>query len=225
MIDATHQDDRSISSTVESNAIQHKLLMRSSQQESTKKRTSRVSFNEQANISYQNHQMVKTDLKNLWYSDCDFKYFKKCLTSTAKSIIQFERECKKQSDSYRNVLERLHYACSKTSPLNCMNDLLASDDYKTMKTFTSTYVDRVGMEKMTIKRLWNDRALRRREAIDTITEMQEHAIDPFCHIFDEDFPLSPELRAEEIARIAQDISRPSCLFATLMAHALSDEAY
>ncbi|KAL7563905.1 hypothetical protein ACA910_008037 [Epithemia clementina (nom. ined.)] len=175
-------------------------------------RQKQVIINEHANVSYANDQLDQDGVEELWYKNADFKRFKANNKIAAKRIAIIERECKDDPDSYRNLLERVHDACCRASARK--KELLTSSDYKKLRKLVSIHYARVGTEKLSVYCLLEAKKVRRRQVIDTVLLIEEEQCQSFDH-----YTSSADERAQIIAQASRELSRPSSLFAALIAQA------
>ncbi|KAL7575665.1 hypothetical protein ACA910_011486 [Epithemia clementina (nom. ined.)] len=154
------------------------------------------------------------ELHSMWYSSKDFQAFKKEVCTAAKELIRFEKEACRQSGkaAYGKVILRIFEACC-----NAQKDLyeirpgqlsgaLTSSDETQFQKWISVTPSRTGLERLASRRIYQDKSKRRAELIYTVLDIQEYYQNmPF------------EDRAQLISNAAQEITRPSRLFAAYLA--------
>mmetsp|Transcript_11222 Transcript_11222/g.22952 ORF Transcript_11222/g.22952 Transcript_11222/m.22952 type:complete len:223 (-) Transcript_11222:135-803(-) len=167
-----------------------------------------VRFDEYASVSYRNHQICQEDCAELWYAKEDYQRFKKSHTGNAKDIIRVESKYR-GPNSYINVLTRVFDACinNNTEQDDDAVISLASQDARNFQKWVSVTESRVGLERLAARKIRMDKAVRRKEIVFTVLDLQE---DP---------SISTEPLEVTIAKAACEISRPSRNFAALLAHA------
>ena len=192
-----------------------------------------VTFQESLN-SFLANPLEHSDIKRMWYRNSDFKKFKAVAKDTARKIINAEREFKEDEDSYTNVLKAFQKACcddstSKTTKSPCPKALLCRKDFPTLRNVLRDS-SRLGLEKIAVRTLADGKKIRRLEIADSVLELQqeqnEHQLqqqlqqqrEPRSGKSKSDDEIK-EQQAQAIAKVAESISRPSVLFAIVMAQA------
>ncbi|KAL7568345.1 hypothetical protein ACA910_018476 [Epithemia clementina (nom. ined.)] len=225
MIDTQHCDDYSASSSATAEVSSKRITKQ------TLTRRKRVSFNERCNTSYRNKQHESADLKNLWYTNSEYSQFKNNLIAIAKGIVRLERAKvnKNSLDTYRRIVERLNTKCFPgDSHREIIPDLC--DVQKLHRILNSEKCpeccELVGMEKVVIRKLNMEKKNRQRNIVEDVLYIQEQ-LNHFCSLqqpshLDESAEFHKRLqetRIQAIALAAQEISRPACHLATIMAQA------
>ena len=158
---------------------------------------------------------------NQWYSSQDYQEFRHEYTQAIKMVIRLERGKRKDRNSYSGALDRLYQSCcavpmSRRKTLQEENEatqesvLSAQDGQVLGELLSVSYAGRIGLEKVAIRRLRLDKRPRRDELIHAVLDIQE----------DQDYPYaSAEQRACTMALVAQEISRPSRIWAAQIAQA------
>eukprot|EP00522_Entomoneis_paludosa_P014848 CAMPEP_0172451574 /NCGR_PEP_ID=MMETSP1065-20121228/9563_1 /TAXON_ID=265537 /ORGANISM="Amphiprora paludosa, Strain CCMP125" /LENGTH=258 /DNA_ID=CAMNT_0013203537 /DNA_START=55 /DNA_END=831 /DNA_ORIENTATION=+ len=215
-----HDDDGSDSSTMETSSAasaastkkRHYLCCVSDDDEeaaSVSRRRRRVRFNEGANESLTQVMWYKDECKALWYTRQDQATFKSLNTENAKDIIRSEAQ-NTDSQSYRPVMEHIFEVCCQGSITddNDKDHPNLLNDFQTWVTRTTP--TRLGLERLAVRALRQDKSRRRSEMVQTVLDLQEEYADGLS---------CPAARAQLLAHEAQQISQPSRRFATLLARA------
>jgi len=208
-----------------------------------RRRSSLVRFNEASNVAYPHpssydndeddeNDQGSVDAYRSWYSAQEFKQFKTNYTNQIKGVIEFEmaqqreqREQqsshsgskKRQQQAYHKVLSRVYESCCQRQPLSPKDQ-----DYFSKWIAAST--SRVGLERMVTRRIRQDKAVRRRELVFIVLDLQEEnrALfvdngDSYCYYSYSDGDDDHLDLEEAMAQAAREISAPSRRFAQLLA--------
>eukprot|EP00522_Entomoneis_paludosa_P015807 CAMPEP_0172453110 /NCGR_PEP_ID=MMETSP1065-20121228/10570_1 /TAXON_ID=265537 /ORGANISM="Amphiprora paludosa, Strain CCMP125" /LENGTH=215 /DNA_ID=CAMNT_0013205279 /DNA_START=85 /DNA_END=732 /DNA_ORIENTATION=- len=161
--------------------------------------------------AYDNTQMYKEDCRDLWYTSADYKSFKANNTNNAKDIIRMDLERRQDPKAFPNVMNRIYDACCSAA-MNNNNNIsdIDSQDANCLADWLSVSYGRIGLERMCVRAIRNDKFPRRHELVDTVLEIQQEMMG-----HDED------QKAQFMALAAQQITRPSRLFAVHLARASS----
>ena len=210
MIDTTllHSDDHSVSSTVEVASLlphlphhhhDHQVsslikLTTTDPATITTPRRKQVTFDESANLWYEQQDLEEENdsTSSFWYTSDEYKAFKDHHIATAKRILRDERRSGHRSNpsSYRNVVERLHLACtlSRTSETTSSSQRRTPRNHHDEDTLTTLLhenlldwqllkqvldEERVGMEKTTIRALYLDKKECRQQLIHRVLDIQD----------------------------------------------------
>jgi hypothetical protein len=219
-------DDSSTSSTVtavNSSCLQQSretgvLICISKDEKSgfSKKEKNNVCFDESRNISYSNTQMCREECKRLWCSAQEFLCFREATTGIAKQVARFE-EKNTSEHSYRRVMERTYESCCQGMIEPSTNDgisvtVLTPGGEQALEQWLDCATTRLGLEKRAVRFIANDRYARRKKITKTVLRIQD-ACDASSYT-------QPERKAELLRLSSQAISRPSRLFAEVMARSL-----
>ena len=166
-----------------------------------------VRFDERANVSHANRICLE-DTKKLWYRSDDYRRFKDDLYKVSKQIIiadvdSFDRKGKGKN-SYCNVLIRVFRGCLEAA--DDFNGLsLSTTLEKNFKKWITVTQSRTGVERLAVRKIHDDKLLRRRELTDTILDLQKIYKN---YTWDE--------KARILSNASQEITRPSRVFAALL---------
>jgi hypothetical protein len=241
-------DDSSTSSTVtvnNNNCLQHQqssnntqvlsVCLQSNDDEksacSKKKTKKSIRFDEDRDISYKNTQMCREDCKLLWCSVQEFQRMKAATAGLARQVARYE-EMDTSQHSYRRVMERTYEACCQTSIINMNNEPVNDDDddddgstvdniltaggEQELEKWMECATTRLGLEKRAVRLIAQDRYARRKKITKTVLRLQDTCVSSSTTTTT---PVTPEGKAELLRAASQAISRPSRLFAEVMARA------
>jgi hypothetical protein len=155
-------------------------------------RSSHVRFQEDFNQHYESSYSNKLQSRKAWYDRKDYERFRRETLTLARVVVAIHQEPKNKES--RSWLRDLGSVCEKLSePYQSVYEL---------REILSTKVEaipdaHVGLERWTLRSLYEERRHQRHCLYYQIRHFQETLADP----------------SEEISRISQVISRPSCLVA------------
>lgn len=191
--------------------------------------TTRVTFADDCN-EYYSSNLCKEDTKDLWYTEEDYEQFRTVLRTTTRNIAAKESEIQRRDpNAYLNVMERVfHDCCNGTFHqqkqheqgkifVSICNDKDTIDDdnrennsdnrSKLVEWERASRISRVGMERMLLESLKNDKRSRRRALFSTVSQIQG---DLFYSVENDQSRLV-------LAKAAQFVTLPSRLFAQQLA--------
>ncbi|KAL7575629.1 hypothetical protein ACA910_011456 [Epithemia clementina (nom. ined.)] len=216
VLEYTHSissDDGSISSTVDVNEALLKSSFNATKSSRRRSSCRRVCFEETANLSYQSPFEDRYETTQFWYTADDYQRFKGLHMDALKMVISAERENKHDSQSFIRVLERVYEACCRLDLVNTPG-VTPNDSQRLCELLSVEYFGRVGLERTSVRRIRMDKKFRRQEMVDAVLETQEDLARTCA---------SPSQKARSLALVAQEISRPSRLFAVHLAMAAAAE--
>ena len=165
----------------------------------------RVQFDTSMNVYHKNTVMDREAVRDLWSTGAEMKQFKAQTAFLAKEINRAEK-ANVAPFSYQRVVLGAYDACCRmqteitTSPLT-------ETERKHFNKWMEVSISRIGLERICIREMAQDKYARRAHVVDAVLEVQEN--------------LLPGIRdGDELMREAsQSISRASRLFARELAHA------
>lgn len=205
------QDDESISSTLTVERLncakQYQDAQEFTSQQQGRKQGKHVSFNMSANVEYPNKAMTADECKDLWYRVKDYKVFRAVALDSAQQIIRIEAR-NRAPYSYQRVMEMTYGACCQAYDDN--DQVVPPSELVHLQRWLEVATSRCGLEKWAIRRIGRDKSHRRDEIADTVLQLQKVCNnEKNCH------------SDEFIRSSSAAISRPSRLFARIMAQALA----
>lgn len=190
------------------------------------------------------HGLYSEDCKQFWYSPRDFQNFKLSSKNAARHFVNadvaFSQQTNILSDyAYPSVVFRAYAACCHWCPLDNeeeeydqddendniddnadedsstrLNPVLTVEEEQELQKWMQVATSRLGLERHICSDYGTDRSLRRRQvvliAMDVALGEEEDAAR-------QGTVLDPSDKAELVKRACQEISRPSRLFAHVMA--------
>jgi hypothetical protein len=223
------------------------FLSNSDEKQNQQQKKKSVSFDETRNISYRNMQnMSSEECKRLWCSVQDALRFREATSGLAKQVARFE-ELDTSEHSYRRVMERTYEACCcccQEESIGTNEDEPSDDDESTavsssvlttageqaLEKWMDRATTRLGLEKRAIRLIAQDRSARRKCIIRTVLRIQREARSKAAASSSSSSSKTTtttttttpdERQAKLICSSCQAISRPSRLFAQVVAHALA----
>lgn len=176
--------------------------------DSKKKVTFDLSFNE----FHANKVICREECSTLSYNESDYRHFKHKIASTAKAV-------QRESDSYysyERVLEHTYELCctpfaSEDDDEYCQNNMpITKEDLYHLNRWAALAPGRVGIQKWAVPTIGKKESIRRVDVVGIVLSLQEDD----AHV---NFLL---MNKQEILRKrCERISRPSRLFAAVMARA------
>jgi hypothetical protein len=207
----THQlnhevDDDSISSTltVERITTKQQLHHSSENHDVAMKQKKCVTFNLTRNAEYEIE--LFDEMSSVWYCQKDYRSFKSQVKDAANQIIQIEAK-NKAPFSYQRVMEKTFNSCLHAKSDH--DEILPESEFVHLLRWIEVASSRCGLEKWSLGSVSRDRSTRRREMNATVLSIQRS-----CGGSNES--------DEFIRRSCENMSRPSRLYATVMARALAD---
>ena len=156
------------------------------------------------------------DCQDLWYSQAHLKILKKQVTRFVKDIVQIEQG-QEDTLTFRKVVQDMYDACLAAP--DCDGDdrddfvTVANDQaqvlLQTLSQWMSIATDRWGLERPSVRQVHFDRSCRRKAMLYQVLEVQSMV----QHLND------TGVKADCVAKAAKAISRPSRLFARVLAQA------
>jgi hypothetical protein len=197
-------DDASTSSTVSVSKLSKPQSLAAP---TTKRVRKSVHFNESANTFHCNcDHMYEEDSYDLWYSGKDMRDFKDDFSRCVKDILQFEVE-NQGHRSYCSVMHRIYEACCEVESEKDTGHIAKSDE-TLLNQWVKLTESRHGLEKKSNLVQAKDKSFRRLDLVDTVLFHQEECGDHRLH---------NDAYSEMIRGACENISRPSRLYARLLA--------
>lgn len=175
--------------------------------------TKKTRFEEELNDYHEDTVMSSEDRLELWYSPYEIKILRDTARAYVKDMIKVEKE-QNEALSYGGIFLQVYSRCcvlETATPATCPpvpTEMVSAEEARTLATWMSVASDRWGLERLSIRKIHNDRSSRRRRSVRVVLEVQ--------NITD---CLDFEARADYLRRAGEHISRPSTLFARLIANA------
>jgi hypothetical protein len=200
------QDDSSLSSTVtvDSRPFNTKQEESTTDYDAATSIRQNVSFCMSKNESFSNNVMCKEDLKELWYENSEFKYFRNFTMYAAKEITKVEARSKAPL-SYERVMVHTYLSCCKAT--SEQSDVLTADEFESLVRWAKVATNRLGLEKWCIRSIAHDRSYRRSLMMEMVSEAQSTYQDDLVSMDD------------YVATSCAAISRPMRLFSRTLAQA------
>lgn len=173
---------------------------------STSKKAGRhVHFQESANVYHTNTMMDRDEINELWSTGSEMRQFKQQTACLAKEINRAEK-ANVAPFSYHRVVLGAYDACCRVS-IESSESPLTETEKKHFTKWMEVSISRIGLERICIREMAQDKYARRAHVVDAVLEVQEN--------------LLPGAReGDEMMRAAsQHISRASRLFAMELAQA------
>ncbi|KAL7572691.1 hypothetical protein ACA910_008966 [Epithemia clementina (nom. ined.)] len=222
IVDYDCSEELSVSSTF--NVTAEEPIIKAPPSFPSRKRSVRnISFNESANVHYANHQICREDVDSLWYSRMDLQEFKNNYVEAIKEVIRAERDHKKDSKSYQRVFTRVFDACCRATKEHDVDQIMStysalrSRDRYAFEEWVAVATTRTGLERVAHRKICQDRATRRRQLFDAVQSWQDAAV-AYNSTTSIDNNINNNIE-NIIALAAQELSRPSRVFATYLGQA------
>ena len=167
-----------------------------------KKQCRAVTFDESANVSYDNMHWTAEESRRLWYTPFDYRQIKQAAHGLAKQI--YKRERRHAND---NVVLRVHdICCAMTHEQWHDFSGLSNDLQSALTNYMARGHHRTGLERLYLRELAVDKKQRRQFLADVVVASDQ-----------------PQSAADALT--SQAVSRASRLFAHHMAVALQNSLY
>lgn len=165
----------------------------------------RVTFDENRNVYHANRQMNREEVRELWSTSAEMKQCKAQTVFLAKEIIRAEKDNSAPLSYHRIVLGAYDACCRVT----CENNTspLTEVERQHLNKWMEISTSRIGMERICIREISQDKYARRAHVVDAVLDVQENLA---CGAQDGD---------ELLRQASQSVSRTSRLFARELAHA------
>lgn len=215
---------------------------------SARKKKKTVTFDLDRNVQYDVPYITHEELHQRWYEARAYREFKLHAKDSAGQIVQIELR-NRAPYSYQRVLESTFAACVNNTIDDESSEILPASDMVHVVRWVEVASSRCGLEKWALQNVSKDRSLRRRLLTNTVLSIQDQELSRMdandsssslsslsSMLVDSD---NEEMMAaakapaanyrrnnrrtsmDETIRIAcEKISRPSRLFATIMAQAM-----
>lgn len=201
------QDDASVSSTLTVERYDSKQQLHSSVSHAGGHRQPKksVTFDMMKNVEYELNSVPSNDFNSSWYSPRDYKEFKAQAKDAANQIVHIEAK-NRAPFSYQRVMENTFNSCLQAK--NDSDEILAASDFVHLLRWIEVASSRCGLEKWSLGSISRDRSTRRKEITATVLSIQKNDCGS---------------ESDEFIRLScENISRPSRLYAHIMAQALAD---
>jgi hypothetical protein len=167
----------------------------------------RVHFDETNNVYHANTVMDRDEINELWSTGAEMRQFKQQTSILAKEINRAEKVNVAPFSYHRVVLGAYDACCRMTIESNASFSPLTEAEMKHFNKWMEVSISRIGLERICIREIAQDKYARRAHVVDAVLEVQEN--------------LHPCTRdGDELMRKAsQHISRASRLFAFELAKA------
>eukprot|EP00977_Amphora_coffeiformis_P028694 scaffold36583_cov176-Amphora_coffeaeformis.AAC.1 len=167
-------------------------------------------FEEGDNEYHDDDALSFEERAELWHTVLEIQVFKDRARAFVKDIIKIEKG-QDQSLSYCGVFFRIYDQCCNLEPTatcSSADNVLTADDSHKLATWMVIASDRWGLERLSIRKIHGDRSMRRKRNVRVVLEMQSvlESVDV-------------EVKANYIRKAGEHITRPSVLFAQLIAQA------
>jgi hypothetical protein len=219
----TSTSSTSSTSTASSDAKLRMPLSSSSDDCSSKQRSVRfadVMFNEY----HANTLMTKNEVKDLWYSAMEYRFFRSVALDASQHITATEKR-NRAPYSYQRVLERAYTVCSQVGvePVskNGQCNVLEAADFVHLQRWLEVATSRVGLEKWSIRSIANDKVVRRQTLNAAVLQSQHKSRSPLYFVDYDTDEENDNSTAEAMRLECERLSRPSRLFSHTLAMALA----
>mmetsp|Transcript_4243 Transcript_4243/g.8639 ORF Transcript_4243/g.8639 Transcript_4243/m.8639 type:complete len:225 (+) Transcript_4243:126-800(+) len=164
----------------------------------------RVQFDDKI-VSHRNIQMDREEVRELWCTGADMKQYKAQTAFLAKEINRAEK-ANVAPFSYHRVVLGVYDACCRVQT-ETTNSPLTETERKHFDKWMEVSISRIGLERICIREMAQDKYARRAHVVDAVLEVQDHLV--------------PGIReGDELMReAAVAISRASRIFAQELAKA------
>ena len=165
----------------------------------------RVNFDDSSNVYHTNTQMDREEVKELWCTGADMKQYKAQTAFLAKEINRAEK-ANVAPFSYTRVVLGAYDACCRIQT-EATTSPLSETERKHFDKWMEASISRIGLERICIREMAQDKYARRSHVVDAVMEVQDSLV-----------PGSRD--GDELMReAAMAISRASRLFAHELAEA------
>ena len=165
----------------------------------------RVSFDLSQTVEHDPPKLSTEEVDELWYNKKEYKKMKQNCLQLGRKFQAHDRTTMDDPYSFKAVLCKTFTACRNAGedPRSC---LLDKCDEAFLRKWLSKG-NRLGVEQLSVMTIAADRMARRKRLAASVMEAQER----FIHV-------NADERATYICQVAQEISRPSRLFAWRLAY-------
>ena len=179
---------------------------------SSSRRRNRVRFELGASQSYESANSSMEDCADCWYKAQDYATFKADSIQQGKDIRRKEREYGPEFATYEIVLERVLEVCSMAEAEDELNihQVMDADEREIFHQCIAADMTRVGLEKNIASGLNRDKSYRRKDLLRAVKEVERDAYT------------SASQKPLTLALACQEVTRPSRLFAIMMAQAQAE---
>lgn len=176
-----------------------------------------VRFALNLNKQYPNIDLLKDEVKPLWYSPSEYRMFRVSASDTAQQIVATEKR-NRAPYSYQRVMERTYAVCCEavTSDQEQRHCQLAPSDFVHLQRWLEVATTRVGLEKWSIRTIATDKSVRREAMTEAVMDAQTSCLDSF-----ENNMQDQDDTAEFMRATCDRLSRPSRLFSRTLAQGLA----
>ena len=169
----------------------------------------KVRFEEDSNSYHENTMLCMQDTQELWYTQDDLRIFKKEAGRFVKDLVLVEK-AQDETMTFRKVFQQVYDACCDSTVEENSSHLIVGDaQLHMLALWMSIAEDRWGLERPSVRQVHFDRSCRRKTIKVQVLQVQSMV----QHLE------SRQVKAECLCKAAQAISRPSRLFARLLAQA------
>ena len=167
-------------------------------------------FEEEDNEYHEDDILSFEERAELWHTPSDIQLFKDSARTFVKDIIKIEKG-QDQSLSFRGVFFQVYdQCCNLWSSTTCFSadQVVTSEESHKLATWMAIASDRWGLERLSIRKIHGDRSMRRKRNVRVVLEMQSVLES-----------LDDEVKANYLRKAGEHITRPSVIFAQLLAQA------
>jgi hypothetical protein len=200
-----------------------------------KKMKKGVSFQESRNQAYENQNVYKEDLKQLWYNHQDYAAFKESTAQCAMEVVAASvlssqssmlESSSSSSSSYPQTLQHVYEACVQCQSEETASVLTVSEDVH-LKNCLAKAPSRWGVERAAVRWIAADRHYRRSAMLELVLEMQQtmglFANNDSSGGSTSNITMFIDDGMDEVLRTScEALSRPSRLFARHLAQAAAE---
>lgn len=200
-------DEGSVSSTITAQEQSKHLLVPPRPSRGTSDTTNKltaVRFNLSKNVELASAPITEEGLQSLWYSQDDYKQFKRSFNSLAKEFHKYDED-NSDPQSFGYLLSRSFDACCEATE-DYRSCLLGAHEEEILSLWFEK-CSRRGLERVSVPKIFADKSARRNEVSDTVLDVQSDT----CHMANADE------RAELIRQASEEVSRASRIFAWRLA--------
>ena len=171
----------------------------------------RARFEEQNNEYHEDSVVSFEDRAELWYNLSEIKTFKGNARSYVRDIMKIEKD-QDETLSYCGIFLQVYNRCCNSEPTattcSLADEVITADDSHKLAIWMDIASDRWGLERLSIRKIHYDRSTRRKKNVRVILEVQSMTES-----------LDVEVQSSYLRKAGEHITRPSALFAQLIAQA------
>lgn len=211
------QDDSSISSTLTVDRFDAKTEQNAGEYKLNKagqfKGKKYVSFNKVDSYNTNTEILSFDECKAVWYNAQDYREFKALAQDSSQQILRIESR-NRAPFSYQRVMETSFNACIQAT--NDIDEVLPSSELIHLHRWIEVASSRCGLEKWSVRKVSKDRSTRRHELTNTVKSIQGNTIR-----YENGLAYTNDNKSELIRNSCENISRPSRLYAQILAQGLA----